>query len=209
MTGTCWFADTLLGDLQTRAFIKGVVNTEFNGKIVTISSGGQLGVLPLGQLGALPSSARYKQDIYSMAADNHKVYELRPVTFHYKAEPRGPLQYGLIAEEVAQVYPELVTRDADGKIAGVRYEGLTPLLLNELQQQHRQMAAQNQQLTAQNQQLQTVLQQLAELTDAERFLTGRGDTVAGDKSGGADRGDRTPVAERKRLNQTTEDSYTL
>ena len=90
-----------LGDLQTRAFIKGVFGTAMSGNTVLINSAGQLGVLL--------SSARYKQDIEPMAAQSAKVHELRPVTFHYKAEPDGPMQYGLVAEEVAQVYPELVT----------------------------------------------------------------------------------------------------
>ena len=93
-----------------------------------------------GQLGVLFSSARYKQDIQPMGEQSAKVQQLRPVTFHYKEEPTGPLQYGLIAEEVAKVYPELVTRDADGRIEGVRYEELTPLLLNEIQQQQQEMA---------------------------------------------------------------------
>lgn len=66
------------------------------------------------------------------------------------------MQYGLIAEEVAEVYPEIVTRDEQGVIDGVRYEALTPLLLKELQAQHQQIATQAQQMQA-------VLQQLAEL----------------------------------------------
>ena len=105
-----------------------------------------------------------------MNDQSQRLQQLRPVTFHYKDEPTGPLQYGLIAEEVAEVYPELVTRDADGTIKGVRYEELTPLLLHELQHEHQrdniqaqQLDAQAQQLAAQAQQLQTVLQQLAEL----------------------------------------------
>jgi hypothetical protein len=105
-----------------------------------------------GQLGVVLSSERYKQDIAPLTTQSEKVQELRPVTFHYKTEANGPLQYGLIAEEVAQVYPELVTRDADGVIEGVRYEALTPLLLKEVQEQHRQMAAQGQLLTTQVQQ---------------------------------------------------------
>jgi hypothetical protein len=137
-----------LGNVQTRAFIKGVFGTAMSGNTVLINSAGQLGVLV--------SSARYKQDIEPLAAQSAKVQELRPVRFHYKSEPSGPVQYGLIAEEVAQVYPELVTRDADGEIEGVRYEALTPLLLKEVQGQH-------QQLTAQAQQLQMVSQQVAEL----------------------------------------------
>jgi hypothetical protein len=71
---------------------------------------------------------------------------LRPVKFRYKkAEPSGekPIQYGLIAEEVAQVYPELVVRDGTtGRIDGVRYDELAPMLLNEAQQQQQRIAAQ-------------------------------------------------------------------
>jgi len=115
-------------------------------------------------LGVAPSSERYKQNVLPIAVDeSQKVHQLRPVTFHYKMESSGPLQYGLIAEEVAKVYPELVTRDADGIIEGVRYEELTPLLLKELQGQYRQIAIQAQQLTAQAHQMQMVLQQVAEL----------------------------------------------
>jgi hypothetical protein len=115
-----------------------------------------------GQLGVAPSSERYKQNIEPLAAqESEKVHQLRPVTFHYKTEANGPTQYGLIAEEVAQVYPELVTRDAEGEIQGVRYEALTPLLLKEVQGQHQQIATQEQQLAVQAQQMQAVLQQVA------------------------------------------------
>ena len=144
-----------LGDVQTRAFIKRMVGTVMSGSPVVISSTGQLGVSV--------SSARYKQDIHPLTTQSGKVQALRPVTYRYKAEPEGPLQYGLIAEEVAQVYPELVTRDAEGVIEGVRYEALTPLLLKEVQDQHRQMATQAQQQAAQTQQMQMMLQQMAEL----------------------------------------------
>jgi hypothetical protein len=83
--------------VQTRAFIKGVMGVPVSGLPVTINSAGQLGVQP--------SSARYKQDIAPlMLQESEKVHQLRPVTFHYKTEANGPLQYGLIAEEVAEVY---------------------------------------------------------------------------------------------------------
>jgi hypothetical protein len=69
---------------------------------------------------------------------------LRPVTFRYKkadASGEKPIQYGLIAEEVAKLYPELVVRDATtGRIDGVRYDELAPMLLNEVQQLKRQLA---------------------------------------------------------------------
>jgi hypothetical protein len=80
-----------------------------------------------------------------MASATERLLKLRPVKFRYKkadASGEKPIQYGLIAEEVAKVYPELVVRDATtGRIDGVRYEELAPMLLNEMQQQHAQMAA--------------------------------------------------------------------
>ena len=62
--------------------------------------------------------------------------------FQYKGNPQGSRQYGLIAEEVAKVYPELVVRDAKGQILSVRYDELAPMLLNEIRQQKRQFAQQ-------------------------------------------------------------------
>src|SRR5260221_1501688 len=96
--------------------------------------------------GTLVSSARYKQDIQPLEEQGEKLQQLRAMTFRYKQAPRGPLQYGLIAEEVAKVYPELVTRNAKGEIEGVRYDELAPLLLNEVQWQQHQLSAQAQQL---------------------------------------------------------------
>ena len=61
--------------------------------------------------------------------------KLRPVTFVYKRDEQGVRQYGLIAEEVATVYPELVTRAATGEVQAVRYQELIPMLVNELQRQ--------------------------------------------------------------------------
>jgi hypothetical protein len=66
-----------------------------------------------------------------------------------KSDPNGAVQYGLVAEEVDKMYPELVIRDDSGKIQGVRYDELTPMLLNEVQQQRQMIAAQNQRAAAQ------------------------------------------------------------
>src|ERR1039457_3401193 len=77
-----------------------------------------------------------------MGSNAAKLDQLRPVTFYLKTDPKGALQYGLIAEEVAKVYPELVIRDGSGRIDGVRYDELAPMLLNEVQQQQQVMAAQ-------------------------------------------------------------------
>ena len=123
---------------QTAAYIAGISTTRLTGAAVYVDSQGQLGVLA--------SSERYKTAITTMSDNSAKLDALRPVTFHLKNEPRGALQYGLIAEEVDKVYPELVIRDETGKIQGVRYDELAPILLRETQQQRQEMQQQRQAL---------------------------------------------------------------
>ena len=121
---------------QKKTFIAGIRGTTVSGATVVASASGQLGVQS--------SSRRYKQDIADMGVASDALLKLRPVTFHYKqADEAGerPLQYGLIAEEVAQVMPALVVRDEDGQPETVAYQTLSSLLLNEYQQQHRDMRA--------------------------------------------------------------------
>jgi hypothetical protein len=91
-----------------------------------------------GQLGTISSSVRFKEDVHDMADVSQRLMQLRPVTFRYtRAYTDGakPIQYGLIAEEVAEVFPELAVRGADGQVETVHYETLNVLLLNELQKQ--------------------------------------------------------------------------
>ncbi|APV50522.1 hypothetical protein BWI17_12975 [Betaproteobacteria bacterium GR16-43] len=100
---------------------------------------------PNGQLTTNFSSRRFKDDIADMGEASSALMRLRPVTFHYKADPNPAnraLQYGLIAEEVDEVYPELVARSNDGQIETVMYQFLPPMLLNEFQKQQRTIAAQ-------------------------------------------------------------------
>lgn len=121
---------------QKKTFIAGIRGTTVSGATMVASASGQLGVQS--------SSRRYKQDIADMGVASNALLKLRPVTFHYKqADEAGerPLQYGLIAEEVAQVMPALVVRDEDGQPETVAYQTLSSLLLNEYQQQHRDMRA--------------------------------------------------------------------
>jgi hypothetical protein len=135
-----------------------------------------------GQLGTLGSSARYKQDIRDMGMQSDKLQQLHPVTFRYTADPQGAKQYGLIAEEVAEVYPELVTKGADGQVESVQYHQLIPLLLNELQQQQRRNDQQQQELVAlraQNAQLQAAMVRLEGLAVwLERLEAGQATPLA-------------------------------
>jgi hypothetical protein len=116
--------------LQTKTFIAGIYNVPLTGNAVVVTSTGQLGV-------AAVSSERFKTAIAPMGSNTAKLQQLRPVTFKLKSDAKGTRQYGLIAEEVAKVYPELVIRDGSGRIDGVRYDELAPMLLNEVQQQQR------------------------------------------------------------------------
>jgi Chaperone of endosialidase len=124
-----------IGDtaVQTAAFIAGI-----NG--ATSSSGTAVFVNASGQLGTTTSSLRFKQDVRDMGEASGDLMKLRPVTFRYtpgQDDGSQLLQYGLIAEEVAQVYPGLVQLDAAGKPLAVRYHFVNAMLLNEVQRQHR------------------------------------------------------------------------
>jgi hypothetical protein len=127
---------------QTAAYIAGISSSQITGAAVYVTAAGQLGVLA--------SSERYKTAIASLGPVSEKLDRLRRVSFHLKTEPRGAVQYGLIAEEVETVYPELVIRDAGGVIQGVRYDELAPLLLNELQAERRRMSDLQQRVTKQD-----------------------------------------------------------
>ena len=135
---------------HTKTFIAGIYGTQtasFTGSSVLIDNNGQLGV----QL----SSRRYKENIQPMADASERLFKLRPVTFQYRnADVNGdkPIQYGLIAEEVAEVFPELVVRNKDGSAETVAYHLLGGLLLNELQKEHAVVGHQAEELEALRQQ---------------------------------------------------------
>jgi Chaperone of endosialidase len=92
-----------------------------------------------GQLGTQGSSERFKDEIKPMDTASEAILALRPVTFRYKHEidPTGIPQFGLVAEEVEKVNPDLVARDAQGKVYSVRYEAVNAMLLNEFLKEHR------------------------------------------------------------------------
>lgn len=118
---------------HTRTFVQGISG-------VPVAGADPVYVQPDGQLGtAVPSSRRFKEEIRSMGDAGAFLQQLRPVTFRYRSEldPSGARHYGLIAEEVAEVAPELVVFSPDGEPEGVRYHLLDVLLLAELQRQYR------------------------------------------------------------------------
>src|SRR5271166_4962346 len=150
---------------HTAAFVAGISTSPVTGAVVYVT--------PSGQLGVAPSSERYKTAIMPMGTATAKLQELRPVTFHLKSDPDGAVQYGLIAEEVDKVYPELVIRDEKGEIQGVRYDELAPMLLNEMQQQKAQLEQQNTQLRDMQQlksQLQDTQHQVEELKQLNQSM---------------------------------------
>ena len=120
---------------QLKCFIGGIGNAVVTGvNVVVNTTTGQLGV-------AGASSARFKTQIKPMDNASNALLALKPVTFHYKKEidPAGTPQFGLVAEEVEKVNPDLVTRDAKGDIYTVRYEAVNAMMLNEFLKEHRKV----------------------------------------------------------------------
>src|SRR5262249_2504724 len=92
-----------------------------------------------GQLGTVSSSRRFKKEIKPMDKMSEAILAFNPVTFHYKSDKTNRPEFGLIAEEVAQVNPDLVVRDENGEIYTVRYDAVNAMLLNEFLKEHRKV----------------------------------------------------------------------
>jgi hypothetical protein len=123
-----------IGDVdQARTFIAGISGARVTGAAVYVNAGGQLGTAP--------SSERFKDEIKPMDKTSEAILALKPVTFHYKKDldPDGIPQFGLVAEELARVNPDLVVRDAEGKPYTVRYDAVNAMLLNEFLKEHRKV----------------------------------------------------------------------
>jgi hypothetical protein len=119
---------------QTATYIAGIADAGVVGNPVYVASDGQLGLGPI-------SSIRFKEDVHDIAEESNELLALRPVGFRYKLEidPAGLVQYGLVAEEVAKIYPDLVVCDAQGRPLTVRYPLLVPMLLNEVQKDRKEI----------------------------------------------------------------------
>ena len=107
----------------------------------TSASGAAVYVNSNHRLGTLTSSRRFKDDIKLMERVSEALFALKPVTFHYKKEidPAGMQQFGLVAEEVEKVNPDLVVRDKEGRPYSVRYDQVNAMLLNEFLKEHRKV----------------------------------------------------------------------
>jgi hypothetical protein len=122
--------------LHTGTFVAGILGSAVNGRPVVVN--------PNGRLGVTPSSARFKQQIKPMEETSDVIYKLSPVTFRYKHEldPEGIPQFGLVAEQVEKVNPDLVARDDQGKPYTVRYDAVNAMLLNEFLKEHKRVREQ-------------------------------------------------------------------
>ena len=122
---------------QTNTYVAGIYQSMVpHGLAVVVDSAGHLGTKG--------SSARFKEAIKPMEKASEAILKLKPVTFHYKKEldPEVVPQFGLVAEDVAKVNPDLIVRDDKGKIYTVRYDAVNAMLLNEFLKEHRKVEAQ-------------------------------------------------------------------
>jgi len=128
---------------QTGTFIAGISGA-------TVAGGVGVLIDTNGRLGTISSSARFKDHVQPMDKASEAILALQPVTFRYKHEldPEGIPQFGLVAEQVEKVNPDLVARDDQGKPYTVRYEAVNAMLLNEFLKEHRTVQQQQKEIDA-------------------------------------------------------------
>src|SRR5438874_802638 len=144
---------------QTATFIAGIHGVAVTGSAVVVNSSGQLGTAP--------SSERFKEAIKPMDKASEAILALQPVTFCYKQEldPDGIPQFGLVAEQVEKVNPDLVARDEQGKPYTVRYEAVNAMLLNEFLKAHRKLDQQQAMIDRQQKQIEALTSIVQKVSD--------------------------------------------
>src|SRR5438309_3297319 len=155
-----------IGASQTNTFIAGIYGA-------TIAKGINVVVDSTGHLGTKDSSERFKTAIKPMDKASETILALKPVTFRYRKEldPEAVPQFGLAAEEVAKVNPDLVVRDAAGEIYSVRYDEVNAMLLNEFLKTHRRIEEQEkriEELGAQLKQQAALIQKVSDRVEMTR-----------------------------------------
>ena len=145
----------------------------------TVPSGISVIVDNNGHLGTFTSSERFKQDIKAMGQSSEILFGLKPVTFHYtkSIDPIGISQFGLVAEDVEKVNPDLIVRDKSGKPYSVRYEQVNAMLLNEFLKEHRKVQELEATVSEQKKQMQVVMDRLEEQAAQVQRVTARIDVV--------------------------------
>jgi len=145
---------------QTATYIAGIRGVPITGAMA-------VGINANGQLGVRPSSARYKEAIQPINKASEAILALKPVTFRYKKEldPEGIPQFGLVAEQVEKVNPDLVVRGEDGKVMTVRYEAVNAMLLNEFLKAHRKLDQQQAMIDRQQKQIEALTATIQKVSD--------------------------------------------
>jgi hypothetical protein len=153
---------------QNGTFIAGIFGVTMTGSPVVVNSSGKLGV-------SGTSSIRFKKAVKPMDNASEAVLALKPVTFRYKEEidPEGTPQFGLVAEEVEKVNPDLITRDEKGKPTTVRYDAVNAMLLNEFLKEHRKVEQQDARLAKQEAMIAQQQKQIETLTATVRKVSER------------------------------------
>ena len=153
---------------RIRIGTKGTHSNIFVAGISGVAVPGGVGVIvdTNGHLGTVVSSKRFKEEIKPMDKASEAILGLEPVTFRYKHEldPAGTPQFGLVAEQVEKVSPDLVARDEQGKAYTVRYEAVNAMLLNEFLKEHRKVEEQESRLQKQEAAIAKQQQQIEGLT---------------------------------------------
>jgi len=141
------------------AGIRGVTTGNNNAVNVVIDSDGQLGTLS--------SSRRFKKEIKPMDKASDAILALKPVTFHYKGDETNRPEFGLIAEDVAEINPDLVVRDDNGNVYTVRYDAVNAMLLNEFLKEHRKVEELESVLAQQRKDIQAAMAKLEKSVAAQ------------------------------------------
>jgi Chaperone of endosialidase len=146
-----------------------VSNSCFIGNIfgvTTVNVGTPVLVDSAGQLGTISSSRRFKHEIKSMDEASEAILALKPVTFRYRSDRNGTPQFGLIAEDVAEVNPDLVVRDEKGEIYSVRYDQVNAMLLNEFLKEHKRVEELKSAMAQQRKDFETAMTRQQKATEA-------------------------------------------
>ncbi len=144
------------GTAYTDCFIGGIFGNPSPGSAVYIAADGHLSTTA--------SSRRFKDEIKPMDKASEAIFALKPVTFRYKKEidPTGMSRFGLVAEDVEKVNPDLIARDREGKVYTVRYDQVNAMLLNEFLKEHKKVEQQQASIAELKNEVQTVVAQLKE-----------------------------------------------